>query len=424
MNKVKTNIHTYIDEVQFKDESLSDIITVEHRLNNPKRDFLFVNKVQGKHIPTKPSDMLNLVESLAYETMLCDSFDSDKPILVVGFCETATFIGEQLAEIISVDINKKVYYMQTTRESLDKSKLFNFEEEHSHAVDESIYIEDADEVNFEAIKTVILVDDEISTGNTMVNFYNEMKSIVPNANYIVASICNWQNDADAKRFSDNHIDRVALIFGKLKDAKIKMGTTSLTDRLKDCRCKAEDEKVIKTHYPSGGSDILYEYVRCGHWKNNTTDSMLVFAAARFVAYQIANEIQANFGRNAPKSVKLDIIGTEELMYLPYKIADTLEKRGFDVTFHATTRSPIDISKESIIENGGSIKTGLVTSYKVRSPYDKNRDTFVYNLDSDRYTIVITDASDDKFSDSLDAFAKDLVEAFRLADIREYKIVKL
>ena len=33
----------------------TSIITVEHRSGNKKREFLFVNKNQGKHIPTECS---------------------------------------------------------------------------------------------------------------------------------------------------------------------------------------------------------------------------------------------------------------------------------------------------------------------------------------------------------------------------------
>ena len=52
---MKTKINAYIDNIEYHANGLEDIIVVEKRLNNPKRDFLFVNKHQGKHIPTSPT---------------------------------------------------------------------------------------------------------------------------------------------------------------------------------------------------------------------------------------------------------------------------------------------------------------------------------------------------------------------------------
>ena len=37
----KIDLETYIDNIEYSSDRVKDIITVEHRLNNKKRDFLF-----------------------------------------------------------------------------------------------------------------------------------------------------------------------------------------------------------------------------------------------------------------------------------------------------------------------------------------------------------------------------------------------
>lgn len=424
MENNKTSINTYVDDVKYLDDAVKDIITVEHRLNNPKRDFLFVNRQQGKHIPASPNKMTELINILAKHTVKCKGFKESEKILVIGFCETATFIGECLAETIVKMKNSKVYYMQTTREHIESKKMFNFEEEHSHAVNEALYTLENPAIDFNEVGTVILVDDEISTGKTMLNFYNEIKATMPNANYIVASICNWQNEETAKMFKENNLESIALIVGKLKDAHIKMNVKSCADKQHDLRNSADDCDISIENTDKFSSKSVYKYSRCGHWKNDRTDLTVLCDSASVPQIVIKDNLKDIFGKHKVRNIPIDVIGTEEFMYIPYQIARMLQKSGFDVTFHATTRSPIDITEESIKENDSDIQKGIVESFKIRSPYDSSRDTFIYNLSKDRYTIVVTDASGKEFESSLDAFKNDIISAFKLAGIDGYMILKV
>lgn len=56
---------------------------------NPKRAFLFVSRVLGKHIPVKPSVMEFTYESLAAKIPA----DLPGPVLVIGMAETAVGLG-------------------------------------------------------------------------------------------------------------------------------------------------------------------------------------------------------------------------------------------------------------------------------------------------------------------------------------------
>ena len=71
------------------------------------------------------------------------------------------------------------------------------------------------------------------------------------------------------------------------------------------------------------------------------------------------------------------------MYPALFVAERLEAMGKNVRFHATTRSPIAVSTEE--------QYPLHTRYQLKSLYDKERTTFVYDLDRYDRVLIITDA---------------------------------
>ena len=82
--------------------------------------------------------------------------------------------------------------------------------------------------------------------------------------------------------------------------------------------------------------------------------------------------------------KLLVLGTEECMYPAIRLGEILKKDGVAkaVKVHATTRSPIIAS----CEDGYPLNH----RYQIRSVYDKERDTYVYNLKKYDKVIVVTD----------------------------------
>ena len=82
--------------------------------------------------------------------------------------------------------------MQTTRENIPNAKsLLDFKEEHSHATEHFLYGSIESLMNCDRI---IFVDDEISTGNTVLNFIHAIESVGIHAKYAVATLLNWQDD--------------------------------------------------------------------------------------------------------------------------------------------------------------------------------------------------------------------------------------
>lgn len=72
---------------------------------NPKRAFLFVSKVLGRHIPVRPSVMAASFESLAAEIPT----DLPGPVLVIGMAETAVGLGAGVHRALSTTRPDSVY---------------------------------------------------------------------------------------------------------------------------------------------------------------------------------------------------------------------------------------------------------------------------------------------------------------------------
>ena len=85
--------------------------------------------------------------------------------------------------------------------------------------------------------------------------------------------------------------------------------------------------------------------------------------------------------------KILVLGTEEFMFAGIYFGNYLENHtGGEVSFHATTRSPILPSGE---EN-----YPVKMRYRLTSFYEENRTTYLYNLETYDYVFVLTDAKAD------------------------------
>ena len=92
---------------------------------NPKRAFLFVSKVLGRHIPVRPSIMNASFHSLAAQI----PEDLPGPVLVIGMAETAVGLGAGVHRAFSATRPDTVY-MVSTRHPTGNELFARFEEEH------------------------------------------------------------------------------------------------------------------------------------------------------------------------------------------------------------------------------------------------------------------------------------------------------
>lgn len=156
-----------VDEATMVPESLFGF--AERR--NPKRAFLFVSRVLGRHIPVRPSVMQASYERLAAKIPA----DLPGPVLIMGMAETAVGLGAGVHRAYSAARPDSVY-MVSTRHPVGTELLTRFEEEHSHASAHLIHMP----IDLSVIKmmlrarSLVLVDDEASTGKTFVNLHRAL----------------------------------------------------------------------------------------------------------------------------------------------------------------------------------------------------------------------------------------------------------
>lgn len=384
------NLENYI---KIKDTAIDkNTITVEHRSNNPKRDYLFVNKLQCKHIPCSPTAMIKMCEELASQVNYYMEYDVENmymdSILVVAFAETATGIGN----IVAGMLKDCAYVMQTTREELQNGKqIITFEEEHSHATTQKLMTYSKNPLDLSKFKYVLFVEDEISTGNTILNFINAMSSVNNKLKYGVASICNWQDYEHRMMFRKRGIDTFALIRGDLRDVNMKMGVSD--DMIAEHKCKC------------GGN--------CGGSVYDATRDKIDMYSNYFESQRLGHnkEVNINDFRELIEYLKsydtIRVIGTEEFMSIPILIGAELERLGKEVICHATTRSKIDVLNISKFDGEAS---GIKKRHHLQSFYNKERDTYIYNTGEETECVVLMTDSNN-------------TEALELADNEMYNIFK-
>lgn len=341
--------------------SFEDLVGIAERDNNKKRNFLYVNRLQGKHIPAPPGEILELFIQLG-KTI---NKEEHEKVTVIGFAETATAIGATVASYLGEDI----HYIHTTRENRSGfENVVNFKEEHSHATEQRLYCIDPNRYILEADR-LIFVEDEISTGQTIINFVEALKInkyIRKDQKIEVLSIINGMVEANVDRFSELGINSNHLI-------KIQNDKQILEFPMNREICK--EISHIKINSP-----MIEQYEIKGNIDPRLGIPVHVYEdAIRSLETSILNIIDGKISEDT----KLLVLGTEEFMYPAIKIGDAIQRKwNNEVKVHATTRSPI-LPKE---EYGYPIQS----RFKLKSFYEDSRKTFIYNLDYYDKVIIISD----------------------------------
>lgn len=356
-------LENYVTVIKNNSPSYSpeDIVNICKRRNNAKRDFLFVNSLQGKHLHIEPYKVFSLYDELVFQIQ--NSIKATEKVVVIGFAETAT----AFSNYISAKLDNCIYYMQTTREAVTNAKLIlEFKEEHSHATEQLLY---GDITELTKCDRIIFVDDEISTGNTILNFIHELELLGIKSKFSVASFLNWQNDEWSAKFKQLGIDCFYLLRGKLKNlnAKVLIDKISTEDSYEPVKDLVETI-VIKNHF----SNFTLERIGKKPEDFSSFENMVYLKMISAI-----NRILPE------RNESVLVLGTEEYMYTPLVFANLLYLRlGANVQFHATTRSPIEASKHP--------SYAIKSRYPIASCYDAKRNTFIYNLQKYDKVFIVTD----------------------------------
>ena len=169
-----------------------ELFRVAERIN-PKRAFLFVSTVLGRHIPVDPVEHRAALHELAngVANKLLPG-----PVFVMGFAETAVGIGAGVFDCLrKIHRGHDLGYLTTTRFSpADVQDWFTIEETHSHAVDHIILEPREGVLQYGRNATLILVDDETTTGKTFAKLASGLRSKgLTFGRVILVTLTDWAN---------------------------------------------------------------------------------------------------------------------------------------------------------------------------------------------------------------------------------------
>ncbi|MEZ3438114.1 MAG: phosphoribosyltransferase [Oscillospiraceae bacterium] len=320
------------------------------RENNPRRDFIIVNKFQSKHFPSDPQQTALHCNFLGQEIVRrCPQGNC----LAIIFSETAVGIGALAAK----ELGSRCFLLSTTREELPGYfERLSFEETHSHAPLHTLCIRP--EIDFGSFSHVFLIDDEFTTGNTAISLYKEISEKCSCPFTAVSFIASLES---CKRFEENGINVIA-------EEKFNEASLARSQR------KFDEDFVITDKNPDYDISLnsIFDIrlgVNCGDYFDECK--------------RLCNVILEQLHEPISAACSIEIIGTEELCLPPIMIGLFLCEKGLTVRVHGVTRSPMLPSAE--VDYPIRERAALI------SLYNPERKVYIYNRFFSDLTIVITDA---------------------------------
>lgn len=345
-----------------------ELLVLAQRDNNTKRKFLLVNRKQGKHLAAPPQEVLALFAQLG--ALLSERY-SQRSVAIIGFAETATAIGA----LVAMQFATPVLLLQTSREHLSEKSLVDFCEEHSHATEQKLYGA-RHQAQLKAADVVIFVEDEVTTGKTILNFMQALRAsdkVAPDVQFVMASLVNGLADGTLADFARQGICCHYLVRGAyqacLDPYPHLVGTPAW---------------VAANNYWDNLSDVPLWQINGKMESRSGVDSRLYQLSCLALSQNVCKRLQETYGQLYGNVL---VLGTEEFMYPAIVAAEEIQNHwpACQVVVHATTRSPIKISQEAFypIQNG----------CRLDSVYEKGRVTYLYNLKAYDWAIWLTDADD-------------------------------
>ncbi|MGW2569521.1 phosphoribosyltransferase [Streptomyces sp. NPDC001537] len=381
------------------DDKLTDLLGLALR-RNPKRAHLLVSNVLGKHVPQSPSVVYGYGFSLGRRVReLLDAEEAARAV-VLGYAETATGLGHSVADGVGL----APYLHSTRRPVASVAPAGGFEESHSHATSHLLLPEDPALLVGDG--PLVLVDDEFSTGNTVLNTIRDLHGRYPRRRYVVVALVDMRSAADLGRLEafareiDARVDLVAAASGTVRlpsgvlekgqalvaryEAETAaMGTRSSAgasgqaptgphpadDRTRQTRPHGHISRV-ELFWPPGLPDGGRHGFTPAH--RARLENALPAMAAR-----LAEALPADARR-------VLVLGFEELMYAPLRLARELEQvADAEVRYSTTTRSPV----LAVDDPGYAIRSRIVFPAH-DDPADGPGERYAYNVAGAGFDAVV------------------------------------
>jgi Phosphoribosyl transferase/TRSP domain C terminus to PRTase_2 len=330
--------------VEHSDMPPQDLFAFAAR-NNPKRAFLFLSSVLGKHLPVTPAKIQDVHERLARKIPSLPG-----PVLFVGMAETATGLGQGVFEAwLRSHPTQAALYVHTTRYRVLGAEPLEFEESHSHAPRVFLHLPTSPHLRvlFEQARSVVLIDDEISTGNTFINLVRACRRFAPRIECLHLSSITDFRGAHRRTESEVH-------FGlPVTSGAIMEGTWSFTPN-----------SLLQTGAPVAQAAHGFEAVLLDGGFGRV---------GRTTPLEIPTSLVRSLADKLVPGRETLVLGTGEFMHAGFVLGRALAaEAGAVVRVHATTRSPI-------------LAWGPVHHIEsFKDNYDEGVPNYLYNVDLDRY----------------------------------------
>ncbi|VXC10364.1 phosphoribosyltransferase domain-containing protein [Massilia sp. 9I] len=314
---------------------------------NAKRGFLFLSKVLGKHWPVKPSAMIDIHDRLAATVP-----STDGPVVFIAMAETAIGLGQGVFEAwLRAHPGREALFIHTTRYRVGTGALIEFEEAHSHAPRQFLHMPEDHALRalLLAARTLVLVDDEASTGNTFLNLTQACRRLNPGIERVhLATITNFMGVEATAGLSARFglpVTMGALISGEYRFTPNDYVAPSSAAQRFD---------------PDADRGASTRFGRLG------------VCAALSAPASLATRLAQEFAPGA----RVAVLGTGEFMHGATLLGAELERHGAEVRVQSTTRSPI--------LNWGAV------SHTLHFPdnYGEGIANFIYNIAPGQYDHVL------------------------------------
>ncbi|MFI9752228.1 phosphoribosyltransferase [Streptomyces collinus] len=385
---------------------------------NPKRAHLLVSNVLGKHVPQSPSVVYGYGVELGRRVRDLLGDDEARRAVVLGYAETATGLGHSVADGLGL----APYLHSTRRPVAGVTPAGGFEESHSHATSHLLLPEDP--ALFTGDGPLVLVDDEFSTGNTVLNTVRDLHARYPRRRYVVVALVDMRSAADAGRLADfaeeigARVDLVAAASGtvRLPEGVLEKGQELVARYASESAAEGSSAGAGPSRpvaqFPAPPNSGVAPLGARGtarpaptgpqpdddgtaphttridlHWPADLPDGARhgftpahrarLEAALPAMAARIAEALPHNARR-------VHILGFEELMYAPLRLARELERTtDIEVRYSTTTRSPV----LAVDDPGYAIRTRLAFPAH-DDPADGPGERYAYNVAGAGFDAVV------------------------------------
>ncbi|MFF0158039.1 phosphoribosyltransferase [Streptomyces sp. NPDC005263] len=389
------------------DDGLKDLLGLALR-RNPKRAHLLVSHVLGKHVPQSPSVVYGYGVDLGRRVRDLLGAEAGRAV-VLGYAETATGLGHSVAD----GLGQAPYLHSTRRPVPGVATAGGFEESHSHATSHLLLPQDPALLAGDG--PLVLVDDEFSTGNTVLNTVRDLHERYPRRRYVVVALVDMRSAADAGRLDDfareigARVDLVAAASGavRLPEGVLEKGQELVAryeseGAAQGMRSSAGASwpvaqfpappalgargtaRSAPTHPQTPHDHVTRVDLR---WPQGLPDGgRHGFTPAHRTRLEHAlPAMAARLAEALPDDARrVHVLGFEELMYAPLRLARELEQvTDAQVRYSTTTRSPV----LAVDDPGYAIRSRLVFPAH-DDPADGPGERYAYNVAGAGFDAVV------------------------------------